>query len=584
LTAGIERAIVRAPEGDGWWEFATPVQRFAASRADEVPRLLEQAEEATRAGLWAVGFVAYEAAPAFDPALATRPPELAPMAACSTFPSPRPLSFGTVASGTANLEALVPAMDASAHAAAVAAIREAIAAGETYQINLTFPMRSRLDGTPEALFARLARASRAPYAALLDLGERTIVSLSPELFFDLEGERIAMRPMKGTRRRGRFAAEDEARAAELAASPKDRAENLMIVDMARNDLGRIARPGSVEVTRLCEVERYPTVWQLTTTIEAESVAPLADIFGALFPCASVTGAPKPRSMRWIERLEPSPRGVYCGAIGWAAPARRPEERRARFSVAIRTATVEKGSGALAYGVGSGIVWDSEPAAEYDECLAKAKALEDPGSPLALLETMRWKPRRGIRFLDRHLARLAESAGYFDIAFGEGRVREAIATTLSRLPPVAHRIRLQLDSDGQPSLTSKPLGAERSFWRAVLAVEPIDSSSPLLFHKTIRREIYDRALAEAESRGADETILWNERGELTEGSRTNLVLRIGGRWFTPARECGLLAGVLRGWLLDRGWVREAVLPKEALARAERVVLVSSLRGVIAVELG
>lgn len=585
MSAVLARAIFRAPESEpgdaGWWSFDSPVESRAAATPDELPKLLERVEEACAAGLWAAGFVSYEAAPAFDAALRARSPRVTPVAAFAFFAAPRALRLVRDESALAEVERPSPAIGAAGHAAAVATIRAAIAAGETYQVNLTFPVTARLRGEAEDLFRRLAPASGAGGAAFLDLGDAAIVSLSPELFFELAGDRITMRPMKGTRRRGRFAAEDSVLARELRESVKDRAENLMIVDMARNDLGRIAFPGSVEVTSLCELERYPTVWQLTSTVAARTTAGLGPIFAALFPCASVTGAPKPAATRFIADLETSPRGVYCGAIGWVAPT---AQRRARFAVAIRTATIDRASRALTYGVGSGIVWDSDPAAEYEECLVKATALDDPGPPSGLIETIYWSPAHGARALERHLARLAESAAFWGMPCDDARLRATLAAELSALPATAHRIRLELDAAGGLAVACRPFERGARRWRAVLAPTPVSSASALLFHKTTRREIYERALAQAKSTGADEAILWNERGELTEGSRTNLLLRLDGRWLTPRRECGLLAGVLRARLLERGRVREATLTAADLARAERVLAASSLRGLIRLELG
>ncbi|MGE0639597.1 MAG: aminodeoxychorismate synthase component I [Thermoanaerobaculia bacterium] len=586
-----QHALLRGPEeAGGWLEFAAPVGGGSAGSPDEVPALLSRAEQATRDGLWAVGWVGYEAAPGFDRALPTRPPS-GPVAAFGFFRPPERLELAAEEASVAVTGALRPVLDAAGHARAVAAIRAGIAAGETYQVNLTFPLIGRLEVEPETAFRRLAAAAASPLAAFLDLGGEAILSLSPELFFDLDGERIVMRPMKGTRPRGRYTEEDRALRRELAGSAKDRAENLMIVDMVRNDLGRISRPGSVIATSLNDLERYPTVWQMTSTVEGRTTAPMAEIFGALFPCASITGAPKPRAMEFIARLEPQPRGIYCGAIGWLAPisSKSPmplsagEGRRARFSVAIRTAAVDRKSGALRYGVGSGIVWDSDPVAEYDECLVKARGFEAESEPAALLETMRWAPWSGVRRFSRHLARLADSADYFGLPFDEGRVRAAVAEVVATLPPAVHRLRLRLDRSGAPSLEAEPLERAARSWRAVLAAGPVDASSPLLFHKTVRREVYDRTLAEARSRGADEAILWNGRGELTEGTRTNLALRLDGRWLTPSRSSGLLAGVLRGELLDRGRIREAVLGVDDLARAEAVALFSALRGFLRVEL-
>ncbi|MEO8196881.1 MAG: aminodeoxychorismate synthase component I [Thermoanaerobaculia bacterium] len=582
-------AIVRPPPGEGgdgrWWRFADPLESHLAATPEEVPGLLERVERVTGRGLWAVGFVAYEAAPAFDRALATRGPSSGsipwPLAAFSFFSRPQEIAVPGPGADTGDRADLQPSLGEAEHAVALAAIREAIAAGETYQVNFTFPMQGRFAGDAEALFWRLAPASAAPHATFLDCGDTAIVSLSPELFFCREGARLVMRPMKGTRPRGRFPEEDLRQAAELAGSAKERAENLMIVDMVRNDLGRIAAPGSVAVESLMTLERYPTVWQMTSTVAAKSTAGLPEIFAALFPCASVTGAPKARTMEWIARLEHRPRGLYCGAIGWVAP-----ERRATFAVAIRTAVVDRAAGALKYGVGSGVVWDSEPAAEYQECLAKARAFAEPAPPFSLFETMLWRPRCGVAFLEKHLARLAASARYFGFPDDERAWRTAVEAGLAALAgreTQRQRIRLELAPEGIFSFTSKPFRSDRRGWRVSLASASVDSGNVRLFHKTTDRSIYEAALAEAWAVGADEAILWNERGELTEGSRTNLVLEIDGERLTPARECGLLAGVFRQSLLERGRVREAVLSRDDLSAASRILLVNALRGWIPAEL-
>ncbi|MHB8078722.1 MAG: aminodeoxychorismate synthase component I, partial [Candidatus Krumholzibacteriia bacterium] len=330
----------------------------------------------------AAGFVAYEAAPAFDAALAVRPPDVSGPAAAGPGPRPPAAWFGFY--DAARLERRPPgvrrtavwrvgpwrpSLTAAAHAAAVARVKGHIAAGDTYQVNLTFRLRSDLRGDPWAFCRALQRRQPSGCGAYLDTGEDVVASASPELFFRLDGERIVTRPMKGTSPRGGDAAHDRRLAARLRASAKERAENVMIVDMMRNDLGRIARPGSVVVERLLAVERYPTVLQMTSTVAARTVASLPDLFAALFPCASVTGAPKPRTMAIIADLEPTPRGIYTGAVGCALPG-----RRAQFNVAIRTVHLAAATGAAEYGVGGGIVWDSTAAAEYAECLAKAAVL------------------------------------------------------------------------------------------------------------------------------------------------------------------------------------------------------------------
>ena len=377
-----------ARSGPGGWLVCRAPRGVAAARtAAEVPDLLREVAAQTARGQVAAGFVAYEAAPAFDAALTVRTPRGAgPAIGAPAAPAGPPAAwFGfydtallsarpPVARRAAvwSAEPWLPSLSAGAHAAAVARVKEHIAAGDTYQVNLTLRLRSRLRGDPWAFFLALQRRQRSGCGAFVDTGEDVVVSASPELFFRLDGERIVTRPMKGTSARGRDAAHDRRLATSLRASAKECAENVMIVDMMRNDLGRIARLGSVVVERLLAVELYPTVLQMTSTVAARTGASLPDLFAALFPCASVTGAPKSSTMGIIANLEPTPRGVYTGAVGCVLPG-----RRAQFNVAIRTVHVTAATGAAEYGVGGGIVWDSTAAAEYAECLAKAALLNLP---------------------------------------------------------------------------------------------------------------------------------------------------------------------------------------------------------------
>jgi len=368
----------------GWLVCRAPRGTAVARTAAEVPDLLREVAAQTARGRVAAGFVAYEAAPAFDAALAVHRPRADETAAAapalppaawfgfyeSVRPAARPPGAGRAAAWRA--QPWRPTLSARAHAAAVARVKERIAAGDTYQVNLTLRLRSHLRGDPWAFFLALQRRQRSGCSAFIDTGEDVVASASPELFFRLDGERIVTRPMKGTSPRGRDAADDRRLAARLRASAKERAENVMIVDMMRNDLGRVARLGSVVVERLLAVERYPTVLQMTSTVTARTAAPLPELFAALFPCASVTGAPKPSTMGIIAQLETEPRGIYTGAVGCVLPG-----RRAQFNVAIRTVHIAAATGAAEYGVGGGIVWDSTAAAEYAECLAKAAVLGFP---------------------------------------------------------------------------------------------------------------------------------------------------------------------------------------------------------------
>jgi para-aminobenzoate synthetase/4-amino-4-deoxychorismate lyase len=581
VSDGIRHALVRAePGSELFLRFDRAVEVLVANAADEVPALLALVEQGSARGLWAVGFVGYEAAPAFDRALAVHPPASGPipLAAFSLFEAPEEAGRLSI-EGRASVSGSAPAVDEARHAAATATIRHAIARGDTYQVNFVFPFSGGFSGRAQDLFVSLLAPGEAPYAALLEGDRWAIASLSPELFFERNGERVVMRPMKGTRPRGRFLAEDAPRAAELGASEKDRAENLMIVDMVRNDLGRIARPGSVEVEQSFAVERYPTVWQMTSTVAATSSAPLPELFTALFPCASVTGAPKAATMRLIRELEPAPRGVYCGAVGLVAPS-----GRARFAVAIRTLELDTSSATFRYGVGSGVTWDSNAAEEWRECLAKARVLDGAPPEFELVETMRWHPERGIELLDLHLERLAASAEYFGFERREASREKEWRADLLRiggaLPSRPHRVRLLLARSGDLRVETEPFEERPRPWRVAIAPGSFPSLDVFAFHKTTFRSRYDAA-REAAPSGIDEVLLVNEQGELTEGTRTNIFLQFDGGWMTPPREAGLLAGVFRESLLRSRQVREATLYPRDLARANFVRLGNALRGWIPV---
>jgi para-aminobenzoate synthetase/4-amino-4-deoxychorismate lyase len=468
-----------------------------------------------------------------------------------------------------------PTLTRGAYERALCAIHEAIGAGEVYQVNYTFRLRAPYEGDLLPLFWQLYERQPVPYAAYLDTGAHAIASLSPELFFALDGECITTRPMKGTAPRGLTRADDLQQAERLTCCPKNRAENLMIVDMARNDLGRIARIGSVRVPRLFEAERYATLWQMTSTVVACTDAPLPEIFRALFPAASITGAPKIRATHVIHALERAPRGVYTGAIGVVLP-----DRHAQFNVAIRTLHYDKVAAQLTFGVGSGIVWDSEQVAEYEECLTKAQVLFAPRPAFELLETLLWRRGRGYFLLEAHLQRLRDSADYFGFALDADAVRRQLLTVAERFTAPRYRVRLRVNRHGAAQVEYAPLSPERRVWRVALAREPVDPREVFLYHKTTHRQVYERARAAHPD--CDDVILWNTRGEITESTLANVVVRLDGRYYTPPVECGLLAGVYRGHLLQRGLLRERVLTPNDLRRAEAVYLINSVRGRVRVE--
>lgn len=567
--------ILRDVSRDQFLRFESPREIIQAHALSQIIPALERIESFVNLqDGYAAGFLSYEAAPAFDSALRTRPLADFPYLWFGLYDAPAviesPLSRLRAQSPPLPSLSWTPDISRDAYNAAIADIRAHIARGDTYQVNYTLRLRAPFAGDAWSLFLHLLRAQPRSYAAFIDTGRFAICSASPELFLKRDGAQLTMKPMKGTAPRGRFLREDRERANWLYHSDKNRAENVMIVDMARNDLGRIADVGSVRVARLFETERYPTVWQMTSTVEASSRAPLLEILRAAFPCASITGAPKTRTMQLIAQLETAPRRVYTGAIGFLAP-----HDRAQFNVAIRTALVDRESNAAEYGVGGGIVWDSEAGDEYAETRHKARVLTEPPQEFSLLESLRWSPGKGYWLLEYHLRRLRDSADYFDFAFDETRVLRELERAASDLPRAGHKVRLLMAREGALTLTAEPLASQPEPILLALAATPVNSSDKFLFHKTTRRAVYDEAMAVRGS--ASDVLLWNERGELTDTCAANLVVQFGDEFFTPPVECGLLGGAYRAHLLDLGKIRERVIPWQELVDARALFRINSVRG-------
>jgi len=433
---------------------------------------------------------------------------------------------------------------------------------------------SRVQGDLRQLYADLALNQRARYAAFLDLGRHVIASASPELFFEWAGDRLLTRPMKGTAARGRTPAEDQERVEELLGSAKERAENVIVVDLLRNDVSRIADVGSVAVPALCVPERYETVWQLTSDVTGRvpTGTGLVEVFRALFPSGSVTGAPKRRTMQIIRALEDGPRGVYCGAIGLVAPPGA--AFRARFSVAIRTLVVDRSTGSAVYGTGGGITWGSDPDAEHAELHAKATILDAPYEDFGLLETMAHVAGAGVRHLDRHLDRLASSAGYFGFPFDPERARDRDHRSArpgrrsARTPAPGPFRRGQHRAGPGPGALRRPV-------TLAVDLQPVDPNQRWLYHKTTRRQTYTARARRHPT--VDDVVLVNDRGQVTETTVANLAVQLDGSWYTPPLDAGCLPGVERGRLLELGRLRERDLTPEDLHRADALALVSSVRG-------
>ncbi|KWF70783.1 chorismate-binding protein [Burkholderia pseudomultivorans] len=494
--------------------------------------------------------------------------------------------------------------------AAIDAVHDALRAGDSYQVNYTYRLDFDVFGTPFALYRRLRARQPVRYGALIALPDGAgVVSCSPELFVEKHGDVLRARPMKGTAPRSADPQQDAASAAFLANDPKNRAENVMIVDLLRNDVSRIARTGTVKVPALFSVEPYASVWQMTSTVEAgwRDGTTFAAMLRALFPCGSITGAPKHKTMQLIDAIESTPRGLYTGAIGWLdAPS---DERAAGcgdfcLSVAIRTLTLdaaqaEPEAGAPApsaasagrrrgtMGVGAGIVLDSVAADEYAECELKARFLTDADPGFQLFETTCATRADGIRYLDRHLARLQRSADAFGFRFDADALRRAIDARCAALDgDGAYRMKLALAKDGAVEIVAGPLkplpaGPVGVLLAPAHGFAPTRADDALLLHKTTRRADYDRAWQAAEALGCFDMLFINERGELTEGGRSNLFVKLDGQWVTPPLACGVLPGVMRGVLLDDqafGAI-ERVVTRDDLARAQALLLTNALRGAL-----
>ena len=568
---GVNEVWIQDPGHDCWLRFQKPCVILAAYHLSEVLPVLHQAEEAVNQdSLTAAGFVSYEAAPAFDPSMVTR-----------SSPADFPLAwFGLFSQGekftslpgnpATQANEWSPSISEATYRESVNRVRDYIAAGETYQVNLSFRLRSAERICPWDTF-RLMSAGPVPgYGAYIQTGDWAVSSASPELFFQLDGNFLVSRPMKGTMERGRWLQEDREMMRSLKSSPKDRAENLMIVDMVRNDLGRIADIGSVVVERLFEIEQYPSLLQMTSSVRCKTDAGVADIFAALFPPASITGAPKIRTMQIIAELEDSPRRLYTGAIGLLEP-----RRRAQFNVAIRTALVKSSDGQAEYGIGGGIVWDSTADSELAECYCKAAVITKQVPEFELLESLLWAPESGCPHLERHLARLQESASYFGRELNINEIRARLESLGRHLGNKAHKIRLLIDAKGNVRVDPELLGNLPDPYRVCMARNPINSSNIFLFHKTNHREVYD--LARQVYPEHDDVLLWNEKGEMTESTIANLVVELDGKLLTPPIECGLLPGVWRARMLQENAIITRIIHREDLSRCTRLFLMNAVRG-------
>jgi para-aminobenzoate synthetase / 4-amino-4-deoxychorismate lyase len=571
--------------------YTDAVDIICATEPREVPEALARLEAGGARGLHAAGYFAYELGYVLEPRLAKLmpPTRTVPLIWFGLFKAPRTMTSADVdtwlaeqASARAQLRDVTHSWDEVAYQQRFNEVAEKIRAGDIYQMNLTFRARFHLEGPPVALYRELRQKQRVAYGGIISTGDLTILSASPELFIEQSGRVVSTRPMKGTSPRGASEAADAEARRVLASDAKQRAENLMIVDLMRNDLGRIAEVGSVSVTDLFTVETFKTLHQMTSGVRATLVAGtgLTPLLEAIFPPGSVTGAPKIRAMELIASLEDSPRGVYCGAIGRISP-----DSHALFNVAIRTPVFwPDGRGEM--GIGSGVVADSVGGREYAECLLKMKFLTDKVRRFELIETLLFDPGRGPQgefwLLERHLHRLATSARFFGFVYDEWDVRHALANRVEGARWKRQRVRLLLADDGTTTVTTTDLAPSASDAAMTYVISPtrLSSTDLFLFHKTTERALYDREWQHyQETVGADEVVYLNEAGDVCEGSRTSVFVERDGVLLTPPLPAGLLPGVLRAELIESGRAREARLTLEDLSGDGRVFLGNSVRGLM-----
>ena len=612
-------------DGDSWLHFTNPQRIIFANQLHDVLPALREIEDAVNNGFHAAGFLSYESAPAFDSAHLTTEtfrPERSeaqskdifasrastsllqdhsslrsargdfPLLWFGLYTQPRLISLPQPASPKPALT-WSPTVSRETYNSAIEGIKNQIAEGRTYQVNYTMRLQTDFNADAWNFFLHLAQ-SQNNHAAYIDMDRFIVASASPELFFQLDGETLTCRPMKGTTRRGRTTLEDAEQAQWLKDSEKNRAENVMIVDMIRNDLGRIAKTGSIHVPELFATEKYPTLWQMTSTVQAQTDVSLTKIFSALFPCASITGAPKVSTMRIISELETTPRKIYTGSIGYLAP-----NRKAKFNVAIRTALIDRETQTAEYGVGGGIVWDSESADEYEEALLKARVLTESPPQFSLLETMLWTPDEGFFLREKHIARLINSAEYFDFPNSRKggvpppqlpeQILETYLNEISSKFDSPQRVRLLLDKDSNLSHEAKPFrpsmleaasppprtaAGTSNALKVSLAKQPVNSNNIFLFHKTTHRAVYENAKRDFPD--SDDVLLFNEHGELTEFTIGSLVVEMDNKLYTPPIPCGLLAGTFREYLIETSQVEERIIRMDEIEKCSQIFFVNSVR--------
>ncbi|MGE6259157.1 aminodeoxychorismate synthase component I [Heyndrickxia sporothermodurans] len=549
--------------------FKNPEKIITTSRIDEVISCMEEIQEQVSKGYYAAGYLSYEAAPAFDPAFQVCSCEKMPLLWFGIFSQPI-IHKETERKKSFKVSEWEPTIHGHDYHTGIEKIKSAIENGDTYQINYTTRLKANFEGDDFSFYQHLTSVQESNYCAYLNIGDFRILSASPELFFRWDGNKIITRPMKGTIHRGKTVEEDENNANWLFHSEKNRAENVMIVDLLRNDLGNIAIPGTVKVEELFKVEQYPTVWQMTSSISAktEKNIDIVDIFSALFPCGSITGAPKISTMKYIANLEDSPREVYCGAIGYISP-----KGETIFNVPIRTVMIDQQVGEAVYGVGGGITWDSTATDEYEEIVTKAKLLTANRPSFQLLESLLLENNQYF-LLDQHLNRLKKSAEFFNFTLPMNDIYKELNDIASKHSKHKMKIRLLVSKNGEFTIGAETISKFNQIYKVKISDKPINKNNRFHYHKTTNRQCYQEH--KVNQTDVFDVILWNQDGELTEFINGNIVLEIDGMMYTPKQSAGLLAGTFRSELIQSGKIKERVLKVQDLQLANKIWFINSVR--------
>lgn len=548
--------------------FENPRQVIIAKTIEEVLPSLQKIQDALNTGYYAAGYISYEAAPAFDQSFLVNSNQKMPLLWFGIFD--QPINKSLQSTDSFYTSKWIPRTSINAYNHNIDKVKQHIEHGDTYQVNYTIRMNSDFKGDSIAYYKQLAKAQSADYSAYLNIGDHTILSVSPELFFHLKEGKLTTKPMKGTIGRGQTADEDQKNADWLYHSEKNRAENVMIVDLLRNDLGIIANPGTVKVPKLFSIEEYPTVYQMTSTVTAE-ISPdktISDIFKALFPFGSITGAPKISTMGIISDLESSPREVYCGAVGFITP-----EQEAIFNVPIRTVMIDNKSGNASYGVGGAVTWDSTDKEEYEEVLTKAKVLDVNPEDFQLLETLGLQ--NGVYLvLENHLKRIKRSADFFQFSTDLELIEKKLLDFAKKHDSKHWKVRLLVTKNGSITLEASEINQARDSVYVKIADEPIDTNDIFLYHKTTNRIVYEEMLKQKSD--AFDVLLWNDKKEVTEFTMGNIVVEMDGNLYTPPIECGLLAGTYREALLEDSTITEKTILLDELTDCSGIWLINSVR--------